>query len=576
MRGWLRAATRAGFSRQASAAARSPKQAAQPSATDFTPHEIEALKAEQTKVLTKAEELLNRTKKNEKGKKTIGTGALRIGKDLCRLFGLETPERETAALYLQTIRKHLPKLRKYQADLQEEQNRKNALEDAKRRNDKMWESEHSCFRRTPELKFENAKLRKMYDNFIVIDFETTIVSAHKRKASPFTRENRVVYTASIGPNEKKGVVTGPFDTQTAYRAEFPDLTNIDCIVGHNVKFDLLYIWDNPQLKEFFRKGGVVWDTMYGEYVRNGHKESRLSLDALSLLYGGELKDHFISQQWARGICTSEIDETRMREYAACDVENTRLIYLNQLNVLSEGDRLPLVHSHMEGLLATTEMEYNGMFINERKALEVEGELTISAQEMDSRLAKIVPKEVEDANARIAELLKDGEVPIVFNWGSAAQLRSYMFGGLAKYKKSMADPVKVGRFKIQDVEVDFPGIVPDAWKAKYGEKYQTPTGQWKVSDDVIQKVADSYPDEEYTQPIQLIQEAKKKKKLASYLSSFAELRDDNGIVHPQLNHTITRTGRLSSANPNMQNIPRSMWVLLCSFSLLPSFYLPQPV
>eukprot|EP01061_Rhynchopus_euleeides_P014796 TRINITY_DN254_c0_g2_i1.p1 TRINITY_DN254_c0_g2~~TRINITY_DN254_c0_g2_i1.p1 ORF type:complete len:846 (+),score=325.91 TRINITY_DN254_c0_g2_i1:62-2539(+) len=513
----------------------------------ITKEELEAIEREKYRILVKAEDLINKTHTNK-----CAVGPYRVGKDMCEIFGLEHPPLKTAAKYMEVIRKHLPKLKQENPVPQAERQ-----ERASSNPSGLWESEMSCFKRgEPDGKLQtvNRKLHAKYANYMVVDFETTIKAAHKRKASPFDRDNRIVYTASVTPGGE-AEVTGPFDTREGYADVFPDLTGVDCLVGHNIKFDLLYCWTNPQLRDFFRKGGVIWDTMYAEYVLNGHREMKLSLDALSLKYGGELKDEFIAQQWAQGIDTADINPDKIREYAAGDVRNTQLIFEKQLHVLSEGARLPLICSHMEGLLATTEMEYNGMYINARKAEDIAVTLEAEAEKMDEQLLGLIPEPIKQLNEELVGKLKDEDDVVTFNWTSAMQLRSYLFGGEVTYKRSTFNELKQ-RYLIQPYTVVFEGHIPQEWKERFQERYTTKGDAWKVSDEVLSNICDSFPEEEFTEGLQLLQAIKKKRKLLTYLHSFVDLRDIDGVVHPQLNHTITRTGRLSSANPNMQNVPRT--------------------
>ena len=50
-----------------------------------------------------------------------------------------------------------------------------------------------------------------------------------------------------------------------------------------------------------------------------------------------------------------------------------------------------------------------------------------------------------------------------------------------------------------------------------------------------------------------------KLLSTYINWLSELLDDNDLLHTNYNQTIAATGRLSSVNPNLQNIPNSSWI-----------------
>ena len=80
--------------------------------------------------------------------------------------------------------------------------------------------------------------------------------------------------------------------------------------------------------------------------------------------------------------------------------------------------------------------------------------------------------------------------------------------------------------------------------------KTKSGQWSTGQDVLEKLAD-----EYEVP-RLILEVRQLAKLKStYTDALQKLiHRDTGRVHTSFNQAITTTGRLSSSNPNLQNIP----------------------
>ncbi|MDE6598119.1 MAG: DNA polymerase I [Clostridia bacterium] len=76
-----------------------------------------------------------------------------------------------------------------------------------------------------------------------------------------------------------------------------------------------------------------------------------------------------------------------------------------------------------------------------------------------------------------------------------------------------------------------------------------TGKYTTSADVLEKLCDDYP---------IINDVLKfrqyQKLYSTYLEGFRPLINKSGLIHTTFNQTITSTGRLSSANPNLQNIP----------------------
>ncbi|MGI9035315.1 MAG: DNA polymerase I [Pyrinomonadaceae bacterium] len=79
--------------------------------------------------------------------------------------------------------------------------------------------------------------------------------------------------------------------------------------------------------------------------------------------------------------------------------------------------------------------------------------------------------------------------------------------------------------------------------------KTATGQVSTSKDILLELAENY------EIAQLIIDYRELDKLkATYADALPKLIDDDGRIHGNLNQTVTTTGRLSSTDPNLQNIP----------------------
>ena len=80
--------------------------------------------------------------------------------------------------------------------------------------------------------------------------------------------------------------------------------------------------------------------------------------------------------------------------------------------------------------------------------------------------------------------------------------------------------------------------------------KTKSGQYTTSEEVLQKLRDKSPiiDE-------ILNYRGVKKLLSTYIEALPqEINHRTGRIHAQFNQTVTATGRLSSSNPNLQNIP----------------------
>ena len=109
--------------------------------------------------------------------------------------------------------------------------------------------------------------------------------------------------------------------------------------------------------------------------------------------------------------------------------------------------------------------------------------------------------------------------------------------LAGEEFNIGSPSKVGEILFDKLKLDD--------KAK-----RTKTGQYSTSEDILEKVA-------HKNPIvgKILEYRQLKKLLTTYLTALpAAINPATGRVHTNYNQTVTATGRISSSNPNLQNIP----------------------
>lgn len=279
--------------------------------------------------------------------------------------------------------------------------------------------------------------------YLVVDLETTTIRRYKRVANPFIKENYVVLS---GARDYKGNVFMPrryFDRSVALRYDDPAVTSqnhlvekssrdslflppldgYDVIVGHNIKFDMLQLWRDVEFRRFLRRGGKIWDTMYGEYLLTGHDVKLghgAGLEDVAKSYGGQTpKLDAVKRAWAEGKETYEIPYATLTEYLHGDLENTELIFCKHLERALEQRQVIICCARMEGLLCTTEMEYNGLKTNVELAQRQSNELMLKVSDFRKRLENAVPTEIPTDCRKF------------FNWSSNQHLITFFFGGKLK-------------------------------------------------------------------------------------------------------------------------------------------------
>jgi len=323
----------------------------------------------------------------------------------------------------------------------------------------------------------------------------------------------------------------------------------DClIVAHNIAFDMLHLMrESPGFLKYMEEGEAIWDTMIVEYLLTGQETKWASLDDLSLKYGGTVKDNRIKEYWNNGISTEDIPEEEILPYLEQDVRNLKIIYEAQLKEAHRLSMMPLIESQMSARQATIMMEYNGMYFDTERATElsksVEGSLNNYEDALRAAMRLIMP-----------------DVPYsILNPNSTAQISTTLFGGEVNYKgvelvldeegkqvfyKSGA---KKGQMKTKIVDKVCKieqGLFSPPAKFKKGVN-----GYYPVGDEILKRLEDSSG---FVDTLRKYRELSKQ--VGTYFEGYSALVwPHDSCIHGTLNHCQTNTGRLSSSNPNLQNI-----------------------
>ena len=399
------------------------------------------------------------------------------------------------------------------------------------------------------------KGEKLYE---VIDLETTSNETYGRFANQFDPKNRIVAVA-----EK---IEGHSSFATMNVEAFLKtwtLDGIDVLVGHNIKFDLLYLWSNPHLQKFIKTGGRIWDTMHAEYLLSGQEHKYAALDDLSVKYGGTLKDTYVKEVFDSGKGAEDIEPETLLDYARGDVDNTELVMLSQLKKAKELGMMPIMRVHMDHLLVLCEMEYNGLVVDRDRLLEHRENTKTQLKEIESSIQRCV-RNIWSA-------------PMTFNPCSSQHISILLFGGPVTYERSEIkvdefgnpivnkggnNPGKVKTKKVKVTDILLPKCVVDYKERTKASK----EGIFKVDEDVIK---DLYQ-RNRTNPIGeflelLLQHRKVTRILSTYVgegtvkrpSGLGSFIHPDGRIHPSLESVGTVTGRTSSNQPNMQNVPHDL-------------------
>jgi DNA polymerase I len=272
------------------------------------------------------------------------------------------------------------------------------------------------------------------------------------------------------------------------------LENVEILkVGQNIKFDIL------ALKKYgIEVRGPLFDTMLAHYLLQ--PDLRHNLNYLAEIYLGYSPvsiEELIGKKGKNQLNMRDVDIETVKEYAAEDADITWQLKEILEKELTENGLIKLFEEiEMPLVYVLAEMEWTGIRIDS-------GILENYAVELNKETEKIEKEIFEMAGMQ-------------FNLQSPKQLGEILFDKM----KIISNPSK------------------------------TKTKQYSTGEEVLEKIADKHP------IISKILEYRGLKKLIStYVEALPRLvNEKTGKIHTSYNQAIASTGRLSSTNPNMQNIP----------------------
>ena len=264
-------------------------------------------------------------------------------------------------------------------------------------------------------------------------------------------------------------------------------------VGQNIKYDLEVL-----MKYGVNLKGQLFDTMIAHYLIQ--PELRHNMDYMAEVYLNYQTihiDELIGPKGKNQRSMRSLSPTQVYEYAAEDADIT----LKLKNILEPKLKEANVESlfyeiEMPLVPVLAEMEMNGVLIDTESLKETSRLFTERLVEIERHIYELAGEE--------------------FNISSPKQVGDILFG------------------KMQIIE-----------KPK-----KTKTGQYVTSEEVLQQLRHKHPIVD-----EILNFRGLKKLLGTYVDALPKLiNPQTGHIHTSFNQTVTATGRLSSSDPNLQNIP----------------------
>lgn len=264
-------------------------------------------------------------------------------------------------------------------------------------------------------------------------------------------------------------------------------------IGQNIKFDMIVL-----RKYGVRVAGPLFDTMIAHYLLN--PELRHGMDYLAetyLKYKPVPISQLIGPKGKNQLCMRDVPLAQIAEYAAEDADVTlKLKNFFAPELKKAGIESLFFDIEMPLIYVLVEMEVTGVKLDTVALKQSSEELTAALNNLEKEIYELAG--------------------VKFNINSSKQVGEVLFEHL----------------KIEE-------------KAK-----KTKTGSYSTSEDILEKMRSKHP-----VVGKLLEYRGLKKLLSTYIDALPELiNPETGKVHTSFNQTVTATGRLSSTNPNLQNIP----------------------
>lgn len=264
-------------------------------------------------------------------------------------------------------------------------------------------------------------------------------------------------------------------------------------IGQNIKYDLLVL-KNYQIDV----KGVLYDTMLAHYLIE--PEGKHGMDWLAehyLNYKPVSITELIGKKGKNQGNMRDVDEDEVTAYASEDADITLQLKEKFDPILKENELEKLFNEVENPLIPVlTDMEFEGVKIDTASLAELSKALETESQEIEKRVYELAG--------------------VKFNLASPKQLGDVLF------EKMKLDP-----------------------KAK-----KTKTGQYATGEEILSKMAGEH---EIAQAILDYRQMVKLK--STYVDALPTMiNSKTGRIHTTYNQFVAATGRLSSINPNLQNIP----------------------
>mgnify|MGYP003131829391 FL=1 len=433
------------------------------------------------------------------------------------------------------------------------------------------------------------------------DVETSFQVTEEGKLDPSSK-NPNNFLISMGLNDEYIFFKHREYHGTPNRKAVQDmLDKTTLLVGHNIKFDLIWLWESG-----FSYSGRVYDTMIGEYMLNkGLKRSLKLKDCCirrNVTQKSDLMEGFIKNKTS----FENVPIGMLEEYGRFDIKSTRSLFDAQIEQFKIPKNKKLIKSTKmmcEFLIVLAKMENNGIYIDEEALKQVEKDFQEEQDRLRVEIDETIYKKMGDTSInpsspeQLSWLIYGAKVTdkkkwsVQFNLGldpftkkpkrryqySKTEMRKIFDMFLQPVYKTKAQqcPTCNGKGHIQKYKVNgdpyknltkcmdcggkgfiYKNLKERAgFNAKVESVMDIAEGGFKTDKNTLLKVAKTGNEELRD----FIEKISRYNALDTYLKTFVEgikkHKTEVNYLYPNFMQCITTTGRLSSRDPNFQNQPR---------------------
>jgi len=433
---------------------------------------------------------------------------------------------------------------------------------------------------------------------LTLDVENTVTKRDgKMHLDPFEPENSLTMVGIL--TDQGYEAHFPFDHEEHLsRRDYSDrvqwfLDQATIIIAHNAAYDLMWLWESG-----FTYDGPVFDTMLAEYVLQRGIKEPLTLQACAERYELDTKKQdTLKEYFKKGYSTRDIPIDELTEYLSADLHATQQLsdkLMHRLNTADDAGLMNTVTLSNQVAVCLARIYQRGFkvdlsvldnvrdeFESEKESLQKElqshvrkvmGDTPINLNSPEQLSWVIYGRKVIDKNdwsVKIDPYMSIDAFDQMMLQGTerlyrtvAQQCRDCGGSGYIRKTKKNGEPfAKPSKCNTCGSE----GFLFIPTDKLAGFKFKPPSAKWasangfttsKVNLELLESTAKG---KGMTDAADFLYKVRRLSAVDTYLSSFVDgiktHTKHDGLLHVRLLQHRTSTGRLSGADPNMQNMPR---------------------